>query len=425
MIDQLLTFTFVVSIATFFVWSLIAVFPDRKRRRPKSYPSVSVVMPAHNEESCIESTVRSVLSSDYPADFDVIVVNDGSTDRTADIVRGIGKGERRVRMLETNHVGKALAVNRGAEKSTKEIIVLLDADSRLEKDALRKLIAPFSNPKVGAVSGIIRVEMNNNPLVWYQELEYVYSSMWRYIFDKLGCTYILPGFAAFRKKALADIGYFSTDTLSEDCDVGLKMRKFGWHMEMSDAVMYTNVPQTIRGVAKQRVRWGRGTIQVLRKHSDMILNPTFGLVGLYGLPNNIYFFVQGAIIIPISSYQLMNGYFQYYIFNGNYISLGVLKYFFGWFSAFGTFEFIYNDLTGVWPMAPSFYFFLASYVIMMFYTLLAISKMVGLDLRVILAWCFFFPYYMFTVTCFIYPLLLEFNPLTRMRGHINIWEKNR
>ncbi|MFH1055124.1 MAG: glycosyltransferase family 2 protein [Candidatus Altiarchaeota archaeon] len=424
MIDALLTFTFIVSTVTFTLWGILALLPER-RFKGGAYPTLTVVMPAHNEESCIESTVRSVLRASYPSEVEVIVVNDGSTDKTRAIVSVLAEKDTRIRLVETDHIGKAMAVNKGVVKSKKDVIVLLDADSKLAEDALIKLVEPFCDPKVGAVSGIIRVEMNWNPLVWYQELEYVYSSMWRYIFNKLKCTYILPGFAAFRRQALMDAGCFSTDTLSEDCDVGLKMRKRGWHLEMSDAVMHTNVPQTLPGVARQRLRWGRGTLQVLRKHSDMILNPKFGLIGLYGLPNNIYFFVQGAIIVPINLYQLLNGYLQYFVSSGNYLTLSVLKYFLGWLSVFGTIEFIYNDLTGVWPMAPSFPFFLASYVVLIAYTLLAIRKMAGFDLRVIAAFFFFFPYYMFTVIFFILPLILELNPLTRMRGHINIWEKNR
>jgi len=218
---------------------------------------------------------------------------------------------------------------------------------------------------------------------------------------------------------------FSSDTLSEDCDVGLKLRKAGWRMVMSDAIMYTNVPGTLIGVAKQRLRWGRGTIQVLLKHRDMILNPRFGLIGLYGLPNNIYFFVQGSIILPINLYQLLNGYLLYFASYGNYLSLPVVRYFLGWFSVFGTLEFIYNDLTGVWQMSPTFPFFLASYLLMQTYTLLAIWRMAGIDVRVVAAWCFFFPYYLFTVVFFIFPMLLELNPMTRRGGHVNIWEKNR
>ena len=424
MIDEILTVTFVISLVTFTAWIILAFLPDRRQKRVY-YPKLTVVMPAHNEESCIESTVGSVLSAEYPGEYEVIVVNDGSSDRTAQIVESIAANDRRLRLVETNHIGKALALNKGIEEATGEVVVMIDADSRLERDGLMRFAEPFEDEKVAAVSGIIRVEVNGNPLTWFQEIEYIYSSMWRYIFDKIGCTYLLPGFAAFRKTALDGAGMFSVDTLSEDCDIGLKLRKGGWKLVLAPAVMYTNVPQTLSGVAKQRIRWGRGTVQVLRKHRDMIFNPRYGLIGLYGLPNNIYFFVQGAIILPINAYQIMNGYLTYFVQYGNYMTLAAAKYFLCWFSAFGAFEFIYNVLTGVWPMTPSFPYFLASYVVTQSYALLAAKKVTGINLRVIAVLCFFFPYYLFTLLFFIWPVFLELNPMTMMRGHINIWEKNR
>jgi cellulose synthase/poly-beta-1,6-N-acetylglucosamine synthase-like glycosyltransferase len=424
MIDELLTFTFIVSTVTFTAWWIIALLPDRKIKGG-AYPPLTVVMPAHDEESCIKSTVESVLAAEYPSPVEVIVVNDGSKDATGEIVSGLAAKDKRVRLVETDHVGKALAVNRGVEESKGDIIVMLDADSTLEKDALLRFADSFCDPKVGAVSGVIRVAVNGNPVVWCQEIEYIYSSMWRYIFDKIGCTYILPGFAAFRKSALKSVACFSTDTLSEDCDVGLKLRKQGWHLEMSRAVMYTNVPQTLQGVAKQRIRWGRGTVQVLRKHRDMILNPRYGLIGMYGLPNNIYFFIQGIIILPINLYQILNGYMTYFVKYGNYVTYDALLFFFNWISAIGAFQYIYNVMTGVWAKPDNFGWFLASYVITQSYALLAAKKVTGINLRILFALCFFFPYYLFTMLFFIFPILLELNPLTAMRGHINIWEKNR
>lgn len=103
----------------------------------------------------------------------------------------------------------------------------------------------------------------------------------------------------------------------------------------------------------------------------------------------------------------------------------MIKYFFDWFTAFGAIQFIYNVMTGVWERPATFSFFLASYVVTQSYVLLAAKKVTGINLRVLFAICFFFPYYLFTLLYFIYPIALELNPLTRMGGHINIWEKNR
>ncbi|MBD3388660.1 MAG: glycosyltransferase [Candidatus Altiarchaeales archaeon] len=424
MIDEILLATFVISIFTFVFWTVLGFMPER-RHKLKNHPHISVVVPAHDEESVIEETVRSILDSDYPGRVEVVVVDDGSKDRTGDIVSKMASEDERLRLIETDHLGKALAVNRGVEECSGEIVAFLDADSQLAGDALSNLAAPFSDPKVGAVSGIIRVVINRNPLVWFQDFEYILSSMWRYIFDKLGCTYVLPGFAAFRREALVNVGLFCTDTLSEDFDIGLKLHKAGWRLVMSKAVMYTNVPQTVGGLARQRFRWGRGTVQVIRKHWDMVLNPRYGFIGLYGLPNQIYFFVQSFFILPITFYQIFGGYMRWYVAHGNYLSLTVLQYFFASFSMYGTLQFIYNTLSGVWPMTPIFPYFIVSYILNMLYNFLSVERIGRLNLRILLVIFFLFPYYLLTLVYFVLPFLLEVLPWTRMGGHINIWEKNR
>jgi len=424
MIDAILSVTFIVSIFTFCLWSALALLAERKEK-PSPNLSVSVIIPAHDEEKCIESTVKSVIDSDYGYEVEALVVDDGSCDRTYEIVSEMARKDRRVKIIRTDHLGKALAVNEGVRNSSSEVVVLLDADSSLMPDALSKLVAPFEEGKVGAVSGIIGVFVNRNILTWFQEFEYVLSSMWRYIFDKIECTYVLPGFCALRRTYLEDVGLFETDTLSEDFDIGLKMHKAGYKVLMSKALMKTNVPQSLKGLMGQRFRWGRGTVQVLRKHKDMILNPRYGFIGLYGLPNQIYFFVQSFFIVPITFYQIFGGYMRWYVANDQIITLGVLKYFFSSFSMYGTLEFTHKTLAGIWPMSWIFPLFLASYVLNMFYSFLAVVRVSKVNIRLPFVLFFLFPYYLLTLIFFIYPLLLEVNPATRMSGHINVWEKNR
>ncbi len=425
MIDVVLAFTFVVSIVTFTFWNLLALAPERKRTVGKLH-LLSVVVPAHNEKSVIGATLKSILDAEYPERVEVVVVDDGSTDGTKDVVSDIMASDGRVRLLSTNHLGKAMAVNHGVKNCTGDVVVMLDADSILKKDALILLSEPFSDPMVGAASGIILVVENDNPLVWYQHMEYVLSSMWRYVFDKMGCSYTLPGFCSFRKEALVAAGKFSTDTLSEDFDIGLKIRKAGWKIVMSKAVMHTNVPQTLAGVAGQRMRWGRGTYQVVAKHKDMILNRRYGIIGLYGLPHQIYFFVQGMFIVPITIYQIVSGYLEYFAQYGNYLTFDAIKFFFGWMSVFGVIELSFNVFRGVWQAQWTFPYLIVAVALNYFYNLLAMVKLDKVSLRLIAVTCFFFPYYIFTLSFFIYPILLEMNPLKRrLNSHINIWEKNR
>ncbi|MBU4405983.1 MAG: glycosyltransferase family 2 protein, partial [Candidatus Altiarchaeota archaeon] len=219
MIDLILIVIFSVLIVLHGSWIFLLLYPERKKYDEIS-PDISIIMPAHNEEGIIESTINSVLEAEYSGKREIIVVNDGSSDRTAEIVRGLAEKDERIRLYETNHVGKAKAINRGVENATNEIVVVLDADSMLDSEALVKIVKPFSDKRVGGVSGIIRAIQTNNPLTWFQDLEYIVTSGWRYTCNRLDSTYIFPGFAAFRKGALLETGGFSSDTLSEDFEIG-------------------------------------------------------------------------------------------------------------------------------------------------------------------------------------------------------------
>ncbi len=424
MLDIFLGVVFLISIFTYIFWGLLGIMPERPVKLGYT-PTMSVIMPAHDEVRVIRSTIQSVLDAKYPGDLEIIVVNDGSNDATGEIVSAMSKEDARVKRIDTSHLGKAMAVNRGVEESKGEIMVFLDADSALDADALLLLAEPFQDPMVGAVSGIIQVVPTLNPLAWYQEFEYILSSMWRYIFDKLGCTYVLPGFVAFRRKALAAADGFETDTLCEDFDIGLKMHKTDYRPIMSKAIMFTNVPQTLMGLAKQRLRWGHGTVQVLRKHRDMILNPTYGFIGLYGLPNQIYFLVQSAVILPITFYQIFSGYLKWFVSYGIYMSWEVLTYFIAYFSMFGTARYVFKVYTGVWEADWLFPLFLYSFLFNQAYGILSIMRLGRLNYRIVFAMIFLFPYYLFTLVFFIYPLIVELSPFRSGGGHVNIWEKNK
>jgi len=148
MIDLILIVIFSVLIVLHGSWVFLLLYPERKRYDEIS-PDISIIMPAHNEEAIIESTIKSVLDAEYSGKREVIVVNDGSSDRTAEIVKGLAERDSRIVLYNTNHLGKAKAINRGVEKASNEIVVVLDADSRLDSEALVKIVNPFSDERVG------------------------------------------------------------------------------------------------------------------------------------------------------------------------------------------------------------------------------------------------------------------------------------
>ncbi|MFN3527518.1 MAG: glycosyltransferase, partial [Candidatus Altarchaeaceae archaeon] len=318
-------------------WIIIFLFFPKKKYEEKFY-NISILIPAHNEGENIENTIKNVLNAKYKGEKEIIVINDGSTDNTEEILRNICKIHKEVKFFNTNHIGKANALNFAISKAKNDIIIILDADSEIEKNGLLKICLPFSDKNVVAVGGIIRAKLNNNLLTWFQDLDYIISSSWRYICDKINSAYMLPGFAAFRKEILIEVNGFSTDTFSEDIDIGLKITDKDKKVVTSDAVIFTKVPETIKGLVKQRIRWGRGGLQVMKKHRKLFFK-NFKI--FYAMGTQFYWYLHSTIYIPTIIYSMIYGYFIYFFEKGNIISFDVFKYFFSWLSAYGMFEYAY------------------------------------------------------------------------------------
>jgi cellulose synthase/poly-beta-1,6-N-acetylglucosamine synthase-like glycosyltransferase/peptidoglycan/xylan/chitin deacetylase (PgdA/CDA1 family) len=234
---------------------------------PGFAPAISVLVPAHNEEPVIERTVRSLASSSYGGELEVIVVDDGSTDATAAIVERLALP--RVRLLRQASAGKAAALNGALGASRHDIIVTVDADTVFEPDTLRELVRRFREPNVGAISGNTKVGNRRGLIGRWQHIEYVMGfNLDRRMYEVLGCTPTVPGaIGAFRRAALADIGGVSGATLAEDTDITLDLGRAGWRVLYEDrARAWTEAPSTARAFYRQRRRWAYGTIQSMWKH---------------------------------------------------------------------------------------------------------------------------------------------------------------
>jgi len=421
--ETILSVFFVAMLLLYSSWIILFFMPNKREKKAleTKTPTISVILPTHNEEKCIAETIRSVLNAKYSSEREVIVVNDGSTDRTEEIVKKISEENREVKLINVTHGGKANAINQGVKNAKSEIVIVLDADSRVDENALLQIVEPFSDEKVGAVSGIIKTIDEKNILVWFQDFEYVLSSAWRYLCNNLNATYILPGFAAIRRNALIAVGGFSADTFSEDFEIGLRLKKKGFRLDMSNAIIYTKVPTTLKGLMRQRMRWGLGTIQVMRKHSDVPLNRKFGAVGLYGIPTQLYWYIHSVVVLPITFYQIFGGYYQYFAAFKNFFSFEVAKYFFGWFSAYGMLEYSYKAFIGEYRISPFFYLVFIVFFLNIFYNAIAILKFSKPKLRYLFTIFFFFPYSILVLIFYISPLISE---LLGNRKKGNKWEKS-
>jgi cellulose synthase/poly-beta-1,6-N-acetylglucosamine synthase-like glycosyltransferase/peptidoglycan/xylan/chitin deacetylase (PgdA/CDA1 family) len=272
----------------------------RKQPRPKDFrPPVSIVVPAYNEATGIEKAVRSLASSDYP-EFEVIVVDDGSTDGTGELIDRMGLP--RVRVIREANRGKAEALNMAVAAAGYDLIAAVDADTVFEPGTLAALMRPFADERVGAVAGNTKVGNRRSLLGLWQHLDYVTGfNLDRRLYDVLGCMPTVPGaVGAFRRSALLDAGGFSSDTLAEDTDLTIALGRRGWRVVYAeDARGFTETPGSLSGLWRQRYRWSFGTMQSVWKHRRAFLRRGEGPIGTIGLPYLVLFQIALPLLAPL------------------------------------------------------------------------------------------------------------------------------
>ncbi len=260
--------------------------PSRWNREPM----VSIIVPAYNEELCIQATIRSLLKVDY-SNYEVIVVDDGSTDETlkrASMMQGYHQGVL-VQVISTPNGGKCMALNMGIAHASGEFIAVIDSDSTVAPDTFSAAVPWFRDPWIGAVAGRVEVLNKVNLLSRLQHLEYARGlNLHRRAQGFVSMVGIVPGpIGIFRRKALEDVGGYDCDTYAEDCDLTVKLLLAGWKIKYEPmAVSNTEVPEELFPLIKQRYRWNRGLLQVLRKYRKYLFasrgNPA-GLITLWYL----------------------------------------------------------------------------------------------------------------------------------------------
>ena len=311
------------------------------RQRSPVAPKISLLAPAFNEEASIVESVRSLLSLHYP-DFEVVVINDGSSDGTLaqliksfelePVTRRIGDAthhapirgvyaathQPRLVVLDKVNGGKADALNAGLNAARGELVCSMDADSLLEPDALLRAVGPFveDSQRVIAVGGSVRAvngckiehgrvmdyRLPHHPLALMQAVEYLRAFlMARLAFSRMNMLMLISGaFGLFRRDAVMAVGGYSHGTVGEDMELVIKLhRRFGPDGKRitfaPDAVCWTEVPEDLRTLGRQRARWHRGCLEVFTRHADLTLNPRHGTLGMLGMP----YILVGDVIGPL------------------------------------------------------------------------------------------------------------------------------
>jgi cellulose synthase/poly-beta-1,6-N-acetylglucosamine synthase-like glycosyltransferase/peptidoglycan/xylan/chitin deacetylase (PgdA/CDA1 family) len=262
-------------------------------------PPVSIVVPAFNEAAVIEPAVRSLAASEYP-EVEVIVVDDGSTDGTGEIVRGLGL--ERVQVLVEENQGKPAALNTAIAAAHHDLIVSVDADTAFEPGTLRRLVQPLRDESVGAVAGNTKVANRGGMLGRWQHVDYVMGfNLDRRLYDVLKCMPTVPGaIGAFRRRALDQVGRFSEATLAEDTDITIALGRAGWRVVYAeDALAFTEAPSTLSALWRQRYRWSYGTMQAVWKHRGALREGGETRIGRFGIPYLLLFQVLLPLLAPL------------------------------------------------------------------------------------------------------------------------------
>ncbi len=299
-------------IARAIILAVLALYSrfDRSRPKPPEIDTkrfVSVLIPAFNEERVIEGSIRRVLASEQVR-LEIIIIDDGSADRTGEIVRTAFADEPRVQLLSLPNGGKAHALNQGILLAKGDVIIALDADTQFEPLTIARLARWFADEDVGAVAGNAKVGNKINLVTRWQAIEYVTAqNLERRALDQLGAITVVPGaVGAWRRTALDSVGGYPVDTLAEDQDLTIAVQRKGWLVAYDiDAVAWTESPETFKALSKQRFRWAFGTLQCLWKHGAIIRSGKPLGLALVGLPQAWVFQIIFACISPIIDLALV------------------------------------------------------------------------------------------------------------------------
>lgn len=251
------------------------------------YPFVSIIVPAYNEAEVIKRSIGSLLELRYPH-YEIIAVDDGSSDDTYARMREFEGNHYgvRVSVFRKENSGKADTLNYGIRRSRAPVVVCMDADSRLGRNALRYAVEHFADDSIGAVAGNVKVANRNNIWTRLQALEYIEGlNIVRKAQAFVRTVNVVPGpIGIFRRRAVEAVGGYDNDTFAEDFDLTVKLLAAGWKVDYEPAAMaYTEAPETLIDIIQQRYRWTRGILQALAKQKGPMLRGSGNFLTTFSL----------------------------------------------------------------------------------------------------------------------------------------------
>jgi len=283
---------------------------EKEKRLLNKFPNVSVLIPGYNEEKTISKTIHSVLNLDYPKNkLQIIVINDGSKDKTKEVVEEIIRKnkERDIILINQKNKGKAAALNNALKITKGEFFSCLDADSTVDKKTLKKMIYLYQkedDKDLVIVTPAMKVNKPKTLIQKLQWLEYLVAMFVARLMSQLDCIYVAPGpFSLYRAKTIKKLGGFSEDNLTEDMEIAYRVQTHDYKIRQCfDAYVHTVAPQTFHQLYKQRNRWFKGGILNVFLYRNMFMNKKFGDFGLVQMSINMFNFFLAISAISFFFY---------------------------------------------------------------------------------------------------------------------------
>ena len=328
MIEAVTGIFLVLMFIALYMFFIFIVLNIKNRDKLFSYPKsnrrykVSVLIPAYNEEESINETIKHIMALDYPKPLlDIIVINDGSTDKTSEIVKSLIKKYSRLRLLDKKNSGKADSLNQGIKIANGELIAVVDSDSFPFPDALKKMVNYFDDEKIGAVTSFVSIRnKSQNILTRIQSLEYLILAWTRKMLDFIDSVYVTNGpLSVYRKEHLLKVGGFDSKSITEDIDITWNILDHGYKTAMClPARVSTIAPSKFKPWWRQRIRWGIGGFQVISKFKKSFFKK--GIFGAFILPYVSLSIILGVFVFSFSFYLFLKDLFIMLLTAGYYVA---------------------------------------------------------------------------------------------------------
>ena len=317
----------------FFLSILVWARNNLESPKLKKYTKVSIVVPAYNEEKTIKKTLDSLLALDWPKDMiQIIVVDDGSTDNTSEMVRGYKK--KGILLIRQKNKGKGSAMNKGLKKAEGDFFVCLDADSIVDKHALKKMMGFFDNESTMAVTPTLKIHNAKTILDKVQKIEYIIGIYLRKTFSIINGLNVTPGpFTVYRKWFFDKYGGYDENNLTEDMEIAMRIQKHHYQVDNSlESYVYTKPASSFFDLMKQRVRWYKGALDNFINYRELF-HPKYGDFGVFILPSCI---ISIIMIETLCAYILIKNIIEYSKSIINWYHIGfdfsnLFTYNFDWF----------------------------------------------------------------------------------------------